>query len=115
MKSYCQVGRDGPPSTLDDPRENDGVVIFGGKYSIDLASNSRSRQADDLIKIQRQDFLLEYGVGFQVFFPYFILSPEIKFSHGLLNIHDRNAGLIYSRVIDRLLARGLTISFHFEG
>lgn len=90
-------------------------VIFGGKYSIDLASNSRSRQADDLIKIQRQDFLLEYGVGFQVFFPYFILSPEIKFSHGLLNIHDRNAGLIYSRVIDRLLARGLTISFHFEG
>jgi len=90
-------------------------VIFGGKYSIDLASNSRSRQADDLIKIQRQDFLLEYGVGFQVFFPYFILSPEIKFSHGLLNIHDRNAGLIYSGVIDRLLARGLTISFHFEG
>lgn len=90
-------------------------VIFGGKYSIDLASNSRARQADDLIKIQRQDFLLEYGVGFQVFFPYFILSPEIKFSHGLLNIHDRNAGLIYSRVIDRLFARGLTISFHFEG
>jgi hypothetical protein len=90
-------------------------VIFGGKYSIDLASNSRARQADDLIKIQRQDLLLEYGVGFQVFFPYFILSPEIKFSHGLLNIHDRNAGLVYSRVIDRLLARGLTISFHFEG
>lgn len=90
-------------------------VILGGKYSIDLASTSRSRQADDLIKIQRHDFVLEYGVGFQVFFPYFILSPEIKFSHGLLNIHDRNAGLVYSRVIDRLFARGLTISFHFEG
>ena len=90
-------------------------VILGAKYSIDLASTSRSRQADDLIKIQRQDFLLEYGVGFQIFFPYFILSPEIKFSHGLLNIHDRNAGLIYSRVIDQLFARGLTISFHFEG
>lgn len=90
-------------------------VIFGGKYSIDLASNSRARQAEDLIKIQRQDLLLELGFGFQIFFPYFILSPEIKFSHGLLNIHDRNAGLIYSRVIDRLFARGFTISVHFEG
>lgn len=90
-------------------------VIFGAKYSLDLASNSRARQADDLIRIARQDFLLEYGVGLQFFFPYFILSPEIKFSHGLMNIHDRNAGLIYSSVIDRLLARGLTISFHFEG
>jgi hypothetical protein len=48
-------------------------VILGAKYSIDLASTSRSRQADDLIKIQRQDFLLEYGVGFQIFFPYFII------------------------------------------
>jgi hypothetical protein len=90
-------------------------VIFGAKYSLDLASNSRARQSDDLIRIARQDFLLEYGVGLQFFFPYFILSPEIKFSHGLMNIHDRNAGLIYSSVIDRLLARGLTISFHFEG
>ena len=90
-------------------------VIFGGKYSIDLASNSRARQADDLLKITRQDFALEYGFGFQIFFPYFILSPEIKFSHGLLNIHERNANLIYSSPIDRLFSRGFAISFHFEG
>jgi hypothetical protein len=90
-------------------------VIFGGKYSIDLASNSRARQSEDLVRIARQDFALEYGVGFQIFFPYFILSPEIKFSHGLLNIHDRNPGLIYSSTIDRLFSRGFAISFHFEG
>lgn len=90
-------------------------IIVGAKYSLDLASNSRARQAGDLIRIQRQDILMEYGVGIQFFFPYFILSPEIKFSHGLLNIHDRNPGLIYSSAIEKLFARGITISFHFEG
>lgn len=90
-------------------------VIFGGKYSLDLASNSRARQAEDLIRIESNDFQLEYGVGVQFFFPYFILSPEIKFSHGLNNIHSRNDALIYSSVIEKLFARTLTISFHFEG
>lgn len=90
-------------------------VTFGAKYSLDLASNSRSRQAEDLIRINRQDVLLEYGFGLQFFFPYFILSPEIKFSHGLMNIHDRNDALIYSSVLEKLFARGITISFHFEG
>ena len=90
-------------------------VIAGFKYSIDLASNSRARQAEDLVKIMRNDFALEYGFGFQIFFPYFILSPEIKFSHGIHNIHDRNPNLIYSSSIDRLFSRGIAISFHFEG
>jgi hypothetical protein len=90
-------------------------VVFGAKYSLDLASNSRARQAEDLIRIEPNDFQLEYGVGLQFFFPYFILSPEIKFSHGLNNIHNRNDALIYSSVIEKLFARTLTISFHFEG
>jgi hypothetical protein len=90
-------------------------VVAGVKYSLDLASNSRARQAEDLVRITKSDFLVEYGVGLQFFFPYFILSPEIKFSHGLTNIHERNPGLIYSNVIDKLFSNGFTISLHFEG
>lgn len=90
-------------------------VVVGAKYSIDLASNSKTRQADDLIKIVPHDFALEVGLGFQVFFPYFILSPELKFSYGLSNLHSRNPNLIFSSPIDKLFSRGLTISFHFEG
>jgi hypothetical protein len=90
-------------------------VVAGVKYSLDLASNSRARKAEDLVRIAKSDFLVEYGVGLQFFFPYFILSPEIKFSHGLTNIHERNAGLIYSNVLDKLFSNGFTISLHFEG
>ncbi len=92
------------------------IYVTGGfKYAYDLASNSTARKAEDLVKVFRHDIDIEYGLGFQFFFPLFILSPEIKFSHGLFNIHSRDPNLIYSRVIDKLLSRTITISIHIEG
>lgn len=90
-------------------------VVAGFKYSIDLASNSRSRKAEDLLKLQQHDLAFELGVGFQVFFPYFILSPEIKFSYGVLDIHARDEEITFSSTIDQLFSRGFAISLHFEG
>lgn len=90
-------------------------VVAGAKYSVDLASNSRSRKAEDLLKLNQHDLAIEFGVGFQVFFPYFILSPEIKFSYGVLDIHSRDEQLTFSSTIDKLFSRGFAISLHFEG
>jgi hypothetical protein len=98
------------------PYKDFRVFVVGGiKYSIDLASNSRSRKADDLLKLNQSDLALELGVGFQVFFPYFILSPEIKFSYGVLDIHSRDENTTFSSSIDKLFSRGFAISLHFEG
>lgn len=90
-------------------------LIAGVKYSFDVASDSRTRQADSLVKIAPTDFAAEAGAGAQFFFPYFIFSPEIKVSYGLNNIliYDRN--LEESTVLDKILSRTFTISFHFEG
>lgn len=90
-------------------------AVAGLKYSVDLASNSRSRKADDLLKLTQHDLVVEFGVGFQVFFPYFILSPEIKFSYGVLDLHARDENLSFSSSIDKLFSRGFAISLHFEG
>jgi hypothetical protein len=90
-------------------------IIAGVKYSYDVASDSRSRESNSIIKIAPTDFAFEIGGGIQMYFPYFIFSPEIKFSHGLTNILLYDNNLIQSKVIDKLLSRGLTISFHFEG
>jgi len=92
------------------------VFIVGGvKYDFDVANENRTRQADELVKIASSDFSGEFGVGVQIFFPYFIFSPEIKISQGLGNtlIFDNN--LLESAVIDKVLSRTFTISFHFEG
>lgn len=90
-------------------------VIAGVKYSFDVASDSRSRNADDLVKIAPNDFAFEIGAGVQFFLPYFIFSPELKFSHGLNNILIFDDNLDESTVIEKVLSRGFTISFHFEG
>jgi hypothetical protein len=45
------------------------TYMMGGiKYDIDLASNSQARNAEDLVKLNRNDFGIEAGIGFNFFF-----------------------------------------------
>lgn len=90
-------------------------IIAGVKYSFDVASDSRTRQADEIVKISPTDFAFEYGAGVQFFFPYFIFSPEFKVSHGISNILIFNKELEQSNVIQKILSRTFTVSLHFEG
>jgi hypothetical protein len=90
-------------------------TLAGMKYDFDLASNSGARNSDNIVKVNKTDYGLEGGIGFQFFFPYFILSPEIKFSYGLSNVHSRDESLRYSNVIDKMNSRMILFSLHFEG
>ena len=90
-------------------------VIGGVKYSFDVASDSRTRQAAGLVRIAATDFAVEYGAGIQFFFPYFIFSPELKISQGLNNVLIYNNRLEQSQVLEKILSRTFTISLHFEG
>lgn len=90
-------------------------VIAGVKYSFDVASDSRTRQAAGLVKIAPTDFQFEYGTGIQFFFPFFIFSPEFKVSQGINNTLIYNNNLQQSSVLEKVLSRTFTISVHFEG
>jgi hypothetical protein len=90
-------------------------VIAGVKYGFDVASDSRSKQAETLVKIAPNDFSFEYGAGIQIFFPFFIFSPEFKVSHGIGNTLIFNSNLEESTVLEKILSRTFTISLHFEG
>lgn len=90
-------------------------MIGGVKYSFDVASNSRARQADELVKIAPTDFAFEVGAGIQFFFPYFIFSPEFKYSQGIGDVLIYDDRLEKSSVLDKILSRTFTISLHFEG
>jgi len=92
------------------------VYMLGGvKADIDLASNARAKRAEELVKIQKYDYGIEAGIGFNFYFPSFILSPEIKFSNGLKNIHSRDENLKYSNVLDRITSRMIIFCIHLEG
>ena len=90
-------------------------VLAGVKYSMDLAANSRQRNQVNAVKLAPTDFAFEWGVGFQIFFPYFIFTPEIKFSYGLGNALLYEKNLIYTNTLEKVFTRAVTISFHFEG
>jgi hypothetical protein len=90
-------------------------MLGGGKVDYDLASNARARKADDILKLDKADYGLEGGIGFNFYFPSFIFSPEIKISNGIRNIHARNPGLQYSNVLDKMQSRMIVFSIHLEG
>lgn len=96
-------------------RDKRAFVVAGFKYSYDVQSNSSSRQANTLVKISPHDFAFEIGAGLQFFYPYFIFSPEIKWSRGLGNILIYDDRLAESRVIEQVRSSVFTLSFHFEG
>lgn len=101
---------------ISDRIENFRVYMMGGvKADIDLASNARARKAEELVKINKFDYGIEAGVGFNFYFPSFIFSPEIKISNGLGNIHSRDANLKFSNVFDRIQSRMIFFVIHLEG
>ncbi|HWK02878.1 MAG TPA: hypothetical protein VNS58_04575 [Puia sp.] len=101
---------------LSDRINNFRVYVLGGfNYQYDLASNSAARKAENLVKLSQSDMSIEAGLGFQFFFPVFILSPELKVSEGIKNIHSRDPNLQYSNVIDKLKSRMIVFSLIFEG
>ena len=89
-------------------------TIAGGKFDYDLASNAGASNADNLIKLKRSDLSVELGMGFNIYFPYFVLSPEIKLSSGLVNLHSRDPNLRYSNVIDKINSKMITFSLTVE-
>ena len=89
-------------------------ILAGVKYDIDLASNSSARKSDDMIRLKGGDYGVETGIGFNFFLQYVTISPEIKFSYGLADIHQRNPALMFSNVFDKIQSRMIIFSLHFE-
>ena len=91
------------------------VYTIGGiKIDYDLASNAGARKAEDLIKLRKGDISAEVGLGFHFYFPVFVLTPEIKLSSGLINLHARDESLRYSNVIDKINSKMITFSLTVE-
>lgn len=95
--------------------DNFKVYMLGDVYvSSDLMSNAGNRNAEDLIKLKKNDFGVEAAFGFNFFLKFVTLSPELKFSYGLANLHARDENLKYSSVFDHLQSRMLTFSLNIE-
>jgi hypothetical protein len=91
------------------------VYMLGGvKAEYDMAANAGAKKAENLIKLNRLDYGVEAGLGFHFYYPYFVLTPELKVGWGLGNLHARDKDLKFSNVIDKINSRTITFSLTVE-
>lgn len=94
-------------------------VIAGGGIWWDWGRNKEKP-----VLLKQFDTMLEAGVGCDIYFSFFKLSPELKFSIGMNNmlvpLAQRDAGMIseqnkiYSESLKKLTTKMITLSFNFE-
>ena len=67
------------------------------------------------------DFGLEFGIGCDIYLPFFKLCPELKFSFGLVNLLEKDRPdlvdkdlLKYTEALSKATSRMVTLTFNFE-
>lgn len=89
-------------------------VMCGIKYSLDIASQSEiDDEGQELVKLNNHDLMIEGGFGIDFYLQYFKFSPQIKLSHGIINILTKDSTL-YTETIKNLKTSSWMISFTFE-
>jgi len=89
-------------------------VLAGVKYAIDMVSQKKVQDKDkNIVKLDKNDFGYEFGVGFDFYMSYFKFSPEIKMYNGLNNLLVKD-GTRFANPIDALRSRVFMVSFTFE-
>ena len=89
-------------------------LIGGLKYSIDVASQDKiNDEGQEIVKLKKNDLMGEIGFGFDFYLEYFKFSPQIKISHGILNLLSEDE-TVYTQTINHLSTNGWMFSFTFE-
>lgn len=94
-------------------------MLGGLKYSIDMASNKKNSNVnitDEMEKNLRNNrsyLSYEAGIGFDLYFEWFKMSPEFKLSYSLKDIvkHEGNA---FDTPIEKAKLRHFTFSLFFQ-
>ncbi|MFZ1530326.1 MAG: outer membrane beta-barrel protein [Ferruginibacter sp.] len=89
-------------------------MMAGGKVEYDMAANAGGRNAEALFKLKKLDYGIEAGIGFHLYFPVFVLTPELKIGWGLNNVHSRDKSLKFSNTIDKVNSRTISFSLTVE-
>ena len=90
-------------------------MIAGLKYDYNIESQFRGQSEPNKISLKKNGLSMEYGIGLQYFFPYFIFSPELKYSHSFFNMLDANQSDLNNSAIKGLYPRTLVFTLNFEG
>lgn len=94
-------------------RKNLRMYMVGGiKPGIEAGSKKKDKKATEL-RTNNFDFSVDYGFGFDIYYPLFKFSPEIRISHGLVNMLNPDPNP-YARSINVIATHTVSLFLHFE-
>lgn len=89
-------------------------VLAGFKYTVDMVSQAKVENKDkDFVKLRKNDYGYQIGIGLDCYMERFKFSPEIKMYHGLRNLLVEDPK-IYSTSLESLKSKVFLVSFTFE-
>ncbi|WP_342329224.1 outer membrane beta-barrel protein [Pedobacter sp. FW305-3-2-15-E-R2A2] len=102
-------------------RNNFRAYMMGGvKYTSDISSRKKSDNnnvtdpMEKFVNNRRNFFSYEAGLGMDLYFEYFKMSPEVKLSYSFDSVKKNEALHVFSTPIDKLMLRHVTFSLFFE-
>lgn len=102
-----------------DRRKNFAMyVLAGSKYSINLNSSGQGEDAEKvafekLMRNKKTFFSYEAGLGIDIHFEHFKLSPEMKYASSFGSVLKQE-NTAFSRPIDKLMLRNVTFSLYIQ-
>ncbi len=92
-------------------RDNHRVYMTGGiKFSLEV--NNKVRSAP--LTTKTADLAIEYGFGLERFFHFYKFTPEIRFSHGLINVFSPPSATSWYSGVSNLKSHSVSLVFNFE-
>ncbi len=96
-------------------RGNFAMYMLGGLTpSFEAASRSSREDVTEKLELKGWNMAFEIGGGFDIYYPFFKFSPEIRYSYGLRNMLTGEPNQ-FSQGLDRLSTQNLTVFVTFEG
>ena len=94
-------------------RGNVGMYMIAGIKPTFVVGGSRTEKTNSF-KTNDLDLSVEYGFGFDLYYAYFKLAPEIRFSHGLINMNSSDNN-VYNNSLRRLTTHNVSLILNFDG
>jgi hypothetical protein len=93
-------------------RGNIRMYMIGG-VSPSFEASGKKEFTNDVLEVKNTNMSIEAGFGFDLYYPLFKFSPEIRFSRGLVNmLGDREN--IYGQPIKYMNTNTITVYFLFQ-
>lgn len=95
-------------------RDNIRMYMIGGvKPAIDASGKKKLDQSNEVLEVTGSNLSLEAGLGFDLYFPLFKFSPELRYSRGMVNILGNTTNM-YGQPLQRINTNTVTLYLLFQ-